>query len=231
MRALVAALAVALGLAGAAEAQVVAAEFAAPTDRYAHGVLGDALEWGELHLTVADGRTVRIVLPETAVFEDTAPRLADIDGDGADEAVVVEASLTQGARLAVYGPAGRIAATPYIGRPYRWLAPVGAADLDGDGRVEIAYVDRPHLARILRVWRHDGRDLRQIASAPGFSNHRIGERDIAGGIRDCGEGPEMIVADAAWQRVMAVRFDGTLAARAIGPHRDRASFAAAMACR
>jgi hypothetical protein len=46
-----------------------------------------------------------------------------------------------------------LASTPWIGQRFRWLAPVAAADLDGDGAMELAYVDRPHLARTLRVWR------------------------------------------------------------------------------
>jgi hypothetical protein len=188
------------------------------------------MEWGALSMRLADGRTVRIVLPEDRVFEDTAPRVVDVDLDGAAEVVVVESSVTQGSRLAVYGPDGLVAATPFIGQPNRWLAPVGAADLDGDGRVEIAYVDRPHLAKILRVWRFSGGKLTEVAAAQGFTNHRIGERDIAGGIRDCGAGPEMIVADAEWRQVVAVRFDGRLGARPLGPHSGRESLAAAMAC-
>jgi hypothetical protein len=224
-------LALALCLAGSAEAQVVSARYEQPTERYTHGILGDSVEWGALSMRLADGRRVRVVLPEDRVFEDTAPRVADVDLDGAAEVVVVESSVARGARLAVYGPDGLIAATPFIGQKFRWLAPVGAADLNGDGRVEIAYVDRPHLAKTLRIWRFaDGR-LAEVAAAPGFTNHRIGERDIAGGIRDCGEGPEMIVADADWRNVVGVRFDGGLSARALGVHAGRESFAAAMACR
>jgi hypothetical protein len=223
-------LALVLCLARAAEAQVVSAVYEQPTDRYAHGILGDSIEWGALSMRLVDGRRVRIVLPEDRVFEDTAPRVADVDVDGAAEVVVVESSVTQGSRLAVYGPAGLIAATPFIGQANRWLAPVGAADLDGDGRVEIAYVDRPHLAKTLRIWRFAGSRLTEVAAAPGYTNHRIGERDIAGGIRDCGAGPEMIVADAEWRQVVAVRFDGRLNVRPLGPHSGRESFAAAMAC-
>ncbi len=221
----------ALCLAGAAEAQVVSAEYDAPTDRYSHGILGDAVEWGALRMSLADGRTVRLDLPEDRVFEDTAPRLVDVDLDGSAEVIVVESSLTQGARLAIYDEGGLVAATPFIGQPFRWLAPVGAADLDGDGRVEIAYVDRPHLAKTLRLWRFSAGRLVELAAAPGFTNHRIGDREIAGGMRDCGSGPEMIVADAQWRWIVAVRFDGSLSSRAIAAHRGPTSFAAALACR
>ncbi len=207
------------------------ARYVEPTQRYAHGVLGDAIEHGALELTV-DGQRRILRLPDERVFEDTAPRLADVDGDGAPEVVTVESHRDLGARLAIYGPQGMIAATPYIGTRFRWLAPVAVADLEGDGQVELAYVDRPHLAKTLRVWRFVEGALHEVATFRGVTNHRIGERDIAGGLRRCGEGPEMIVADADWQRLLAVRFDGeSLSARDIGPHEGRDSFARALSCR
>ena len=224
--------AVLAALAAPAEADTItAARYADPTTRYAHGVLGDAIEYGALELDTGSGRTIRIELPEIRVFEDTEPRLADLDGDGAPEVIVAESDAAKGARLAVYGTEGLIAAAPFIGTPYRWLAIAGAADLDGDGNIEIAYVDRPHLAKTLRVFRFDAGALTEIAQVPGVTNHRIGERDIAGGIRDCGQGPELIVADRRWQTVLAVRHaDGRFAAHPLLPHNGRESFARAMAC-
>jgi len=210
---------------------IAGARFDAPTTRYAHGVLGDAIEWGALELRLTDGTGRRLVLPETRVFEDIAPRLADLDGDGAPEVIVVESDSRQGARLAVYGPAGLLAATPFIGRAFRWLAPVGAADLDGDGAVEIAYVDRPHLAKSLRIWRYRSGALQEVASLPGLTNHQIGWDFIAGGIRDCGSGPEMITADGDWHRVMATGFGaGHYASRAIGVYTGPDSLRAALSC-
>jgi len=32
------------------EATILSAEYAEPTDRYAHGILGDAIEWGALRI-------------------------------------------------------------------------------------------------------------------------------------------------------------------------------------
>lgn len=209
---------------------IVSAQYAAPTDRYAHGVLGDAIEWGTLQITT-ETETRSFVLSQDRVFEDVAPRLADVDGDGTPEVIVVETLATEGAQLAIYDETGKIAATPHIGQTSRWLAPIGAADLDGDGAIEIAYVDRPHLAKILRVWRFRDGTLVPIADLPGLSNHRIGERDIGGGIRNCGQGPELITASADWRNVMATTLsDGQLQTRAIGPHVDRSSFATALAC-
>jgi len=206
-----------LALALPAGAGVVAADYADPTARYGHGVLGDAVEWGTLTLRERSGRQLSIRLPQTRVFEDTAPRLADVDGDGEAEVITVETDLALGARLSIYGPRGLIAATPFIGRPNRWLAPAGAADLDGDGRVEIADVDRPHLVRRLRIWRLEGTALREIAALDGVTNHRIGDPEISGGVRDCGAGPELVLLSADWTRVVAVRMPGPVL-RDLGPN-------------
>lgn len=214
------------------DGQLAWARYAEPTTRYPHGVLGDDIEHGALLIKYA-GVSAPIILrlPPERVFEDVAPRLADLDGDGQAEVIVVESHRDQGARLAVYNGAGLIAATPYIGQRFRWLAPVGVSDLDGDGLMEIAYIDRPHLAKTLRVWQFRDGGLSEIAAMPGLTNHRIGEHDIAGGIRRCGAQPEMIVADADWQRIVAVRMqNGQMRTRDVGPHQGRASFAAALRC-
>ncbi|MGR3712331.1 MAG: FG-GAP repeat domain-containing protein [Shimia sp.] len=212
-------------------AEIVGARYTAPTTRYAHGVLGDAIEYGVLELRMRGGKTVTITLPESRVFEDIAPRVVDVTGDGAPEAVVVESSQRGGARLAIYTEAGLLAATPHIGQTNRWLAPVGVADLDGDGFVELAYIDRPHLAKTLRVWRFKDGALREVAKRKGLTNHRIGEDFISGGIRTCEDGPEMITVDAAWQKVMATTFDGTrLEVQALGPFSGQASLRAALEC-
>lgn len=206
-------------LAGPAAAEgIIAADLALPTSRYDHAVLGDALEWGALDLRLSDGQRLRLTLPETRVFEDVEVRLADLDGDGRAEVVVVETDMARGAMLAIYDETGRVAATRPPGETHRWLAPAGIGDLDGDGRVEIAYVDRPHLLRELVVVRLDGTRLTELARIPGLTNHRIGEPVIRGGLRDCGAGPELVLADADWSGAVAVTLGGAgLAARPLGP--------------
>ncbi|WP_296762436.1 VCBS repeat-containing protein [Sediminimonas sp.] len=209
---------------------VAQARYDAPTTRYAHGVLGDAVEYGALVLTLDDGSERRITLPGTRVFEDVAPRLIR-DGDGRVLAMVVESSLAKGARVALYDADGLRAATPHIGRPHRWLAPVGAADLDGDGRIEVAYVDRPHLAMRLRVWRLAGGRLVHVADKGGLSNHRIGWDFIPGGIRQCSAAPEMVTATADWSAIVASTLrEGRIATRRIGTYDGSASLDAALSC-
>lgn len=214
----------------------VTACFAEPVERYGHAVLGATPEWGRLTLTSPDGTTAEAVLPRTRIFEDIAPRLHDIGADGTLEVIVVESDTRLGAQLAVYGlDRGRlvkIAATPEIGRRFRWLAPVGIGDLDGDGVTDIAVVERPHLDGTLRVWTFAPGGLTVVAQARGFSNHRTGEDDITSGLRACpGEPVEMVLPDLRWTRLIAVRLVGDrLEGRDLGPRPDRAALEAALAC-
>lgn len=226
-------LAAGLGLMAApVMAEITSARYTEETSRYAHGVLGDAIEYGTLELTLKDGKRLALSISQDRVFEDIAPRLVDMDGDGAPEVIVVESSQTGGARLAIYDETGLRAATPHIGQRNRWLAPIGAADLDGDGHIEVAYIDRPHLAKTLRVWRFQDNKLTQVASQTGLTNHRIGEDFISGGIRDCGDGPEMITVNANWSEVMATGFDGkTLSTRVLGPFKNQTSLKRALDCK
>ena len=83
---------------------------------------------------------------------------------------------------------------------------------------------------MLRVWRYRPNGLEEIAALEGFTNHRIGWDFIEGGIRDCGQGPEMVLASGDWSRVMAVTFDGTLQARPLAPYSPE-GVAAALTCR
>jgi hypothetical protein len=194
-------------------------------------VLGDAVEWGGLDLTTASGQVLRITLPESRVFEDVTARLADLDGDGDREVVIVETDMARGAMLAVYDAGGRVAATAPFGETHRWLAPAAIADLDGDGRIEIAYVDRPHLARELVVIRLEGDELVELARLAGLTNHRIGDAAIRGGLRDCGTGPELRLADPDWTQAMRVVLrDGRLTAQPAGAISGPQGLDAALTC-
>ena len=223
-----------------AQAQTITdARLTGPTDRYPHGVLGAPSEHDTLEVTLADGRQLAARWPAPMVFEDTNPRVVDLNGDGAAEVVVVQSHETFGAQLAIWGlrdgALQPLVAGPHIGTRFRWLAVAGAADLDGDGAIEIAYIDRQHLARELVVVRisqaADVWSLREIARSPGLTNHRIGQTDIAGGIRDCGQGPDIITANADWSRIIATRLhDGRLQQTDIGRHDGADSFSMALRC-
>lgn len=176
------------------------------TDRYAHGVLGDAIEPSSLMVNDGMGCNFSIALDKTHVFEDLMPRLANIDKSPGVEVITVRSHQDYGAQIAVYQLAGNkirlLATTPYIGTSNRWLAPVGIADFNNDGDMDIAFVDRPHLAKVLRVWSYRNDELHQIAEKSRLTNHRIGEDFISGGVKICGETASMITADTNWSRVI-----------------------------
>ena len=160
---------------------VAAAWYTEPTDRYRHAILGDALEAGALTVRLASGTQTTFRLPQDHVFEDRTPRLADLDGDGRTEIITIRASTRLGGSVAVYGVRGEalveIADTPYIGRSNRWLNIAGMADFLGRGDFQIAFVETPHIGGTLKLATFDGRRLRIVAQAGGFSNHEIRSRE------------------------------------------------------
>ncbi|MDG1281846.1 MAG: VCBS repeat-containing protein [Pseudorhodobacter sp.] len=220
----------------------ISARLSEPTDRYSHDVLGGIPRWGALSVTAlacADCRNGYtgggLRLPEDLVFEDTGARLWDVTGDGIPEIVVVESHVQKGARLTAYhlrdGKLRRLASTGFIGQANRWLAPLGVGDFNGDGRPDIAYVDRPHLARQVVIVTQQGNRLVEVARVAGFTNHRIGQPFISGGVRDCGAGGEAIVATADWSQLVALRLDqGKAEARSLGAFRGPADFTRALHC-
>ncbi|MFN3658087.1 MAG: FG-GAP repeat domain-containing protein [Pseudolabrys sp.] len=153
-----------------------------PTNRYDHGVLGDKTEAGSLTIETRDGMTHLVKLKNDAVFEDLSPRLADLDGNGNDEVVLVKSYVARGSALAVIGLVkGRydvIAETPPIGAPHRWLNPAGIADFDGDGKKDVAIVRMPHAVGQLELWSYADKNLRKTAEMPDATNHMAGSRAI-----------------------------------------------------
>lgn len=162
------------------EHDLAAAWLAHPSERYGHGILGDRIEAAALRAELSDGQIVEFTLDADSVFEDRRARLADLDGDGADEIIVVRSRLRTGAALAVFGvQSGRLALraeTPPIGTSYRWLNPAAAADFDGDGVVEIAYVVTPHIGGTLKLDEYRNGALVADHAVYGFSNHALGSR-------------------------------------------------------
>ena len=205
------------------------------TDRYAHGVLGDAIEPSTLVVKDEKDCTRSVVLDQKHVFEDLAPRLADIDGIPGNEVITIRSHREFGAQVVIYQLSENeiklLASTPYIGTSNRWLAPVGIADFNNDGDMDIAYVDRPHLAKTLRVWSYRDGKLHQIANKHGYSNHRIGEDFISGGLKSCDKNVAMITADSSWNRILETTLkDNRLSSRDIGEFQGPESLSSALLC-
>ena len=195
------------------EHNIRAAWYRKPTERYGHAVLGDAIEAGGLALRLEGGFRENLDLTTEAVFEDRAPRIVDIDGDGVDEILAVKSYTRAGAALAVIETSDRglrmAAESEPIGLPFRWLNPVGVGDFDGDGRREIAAVITPHIGGILRLYDWRDERLEPETEAPGFSNHAIGspEQGLSMAADMDGDGiPDLLVPDAARRNLRIVTF-------------------------
>ena len=181
-----------------------------PTGRYAHGVLGDAIEAGGIALADASGRVSRLTLPEDLVLEDIAPRPVALSPGGGEWAMLtILAHRDLGAAPVLYGlrdgAVVEIARGPFIGRANRWLNPIGAADLDGDGVMEIAVIETPHIAGTLVLYRQKGSRLEEVSRLAGYSTHVIGSRALGLGrivpVPDGGHG--LLLPDRA-RRAMAL---------------------------
>ena len=96
-----------------------------------------------------------------------------------------------------------------IGISHRWLNPVGVADLDGDGRAEIAAVITPHLGGPLKVYQRRGRELVELSALAGFSNHVYGSAELGlSAPAASGAGMRLLVPDASRRFLRIIAFEG-----------------------
>lgn len=164
------------------EHDIAEAWLAVPTLRYTHGALGDALEAEVLRVTRRSGGIVEFRLKSNAVFEDLLPRIVDLEKTGRDSVLVVRSTANAGAALVAFRlENGRLlehAATPALGAENLWLNPIGAADLAGDGRTEVALVQTPHAEGVLKIYAFENGRFVEKASRPGFSNHDQGSTQL-----------------------------------------------------
>ena len=194
-----------------------------PTDSYPHTALGSRTHAGSVHVLLAStaGALQEVVyrLPIHRVFEDLTLRLADIDQDGRDEIIVVEADALRGASVVVIGlsesPQGKslkeLARSPPAGSTFRWLNPVGVADFDGDGKLDVAAVVTPHIGGVLTLYHYRPPQLVPYARAMDTSNHLMGsqEQQLAVILQLPGQRPTVLVPDMSLKALHALRWEGS----------------------
>ncbi|GAA3870452.1 VCBS repeat-containing protein [Celeribacter arenosi] len=236
---------IAMLMAEAAGAEILSARYMEPTGVYGHGAIPGG-EYGGLEVRLSPDRVLGVGTYDN-VYEDTKPRLADLDGDGTVELVTVISYFDRGAAIRVFDEVdspdhplgttlGVVAETAPIGRRYRWLSIAGIADFDGNGRMDIAYVDRPHLAKELVIVEARGSGpgltLHETARVSGLTNHHLGSPVIEGGVRVCdGMYPVILTADAKWKNVVENRLSGgEIVSTPVAPYTGPDSFAPFLDC-
>lgn len=153
-----------------------------PTDRYAHGIMGDALEAASLTLveTQPEPRIVRTIpIGEAWVMESMAPLWVDLDNDGAREIVVTRSNASQGAQLALLNEQGELLATgPAIGNGNRWRHALAVAPFAPDGSLELVEVRTPHIGGPTNFYRWQAERLEIVTNTSGYTSHVIGSRNL-----------------------------------------------------
>ncbi|MCU0931908.1 MAG: VCBS repeat-containing protein [Serpentinimonas sp.] len=194
-----------------------------PTVRYPHRALGSASHAASLHAVVktpsGGWHALELTLPLHRVYEDLVPRIIDLDRDGSEEIVLIEADVIRGASLVVLG-VDHQSGTPrlverarssFAGTPFRWLNPVGVADFDADGQLDLAMVRTPHIGGELQLLHYRPPVLVPYARVLDVSNHRMGavEQDLAVVVQLAGQRPTIVVPDMTLRALHALRWDAS----------------------
>jgi hypothetical protein len=104
-----------------------------------------------------------------------------------------------------------LARSSFLGLPYRWLNPVGFADFDGDGKLDIASVTTPHIGGVLTLYRYAPPQIEAFAKAMDVSNHQMGDPNLQmhAVLRLPGQRPTVIVPDMGRRALHALRWEAS----------------------
>lgn len=184
-----------------------------PTDRYPHGVLGDALEAGSATLVGLTPPAIltAIALPDPWVVEGITPLWADITGDGQREIILTRSSMDTGAQIAVYDQTGTLLGTSAaIGQGRRWRHIIAVASFAPDGVPELVDVLTPHIGGPVEFFRWRENSLTRVARATGYTSHVIYTRNmdmaVAGNFDGAGS-PALLTPNLKRDALGAIRRD------------------------
>jgi hypothetical protein len=189
-----------------------------PTNRYAHGVIGDDIEAAAITLieTSPELRVVQTVLiNEPDVIEGISPIWADIDNDGVRDIIVTLSNSQAGARIAAYREDGTLLAeSEPIGRGNRWRHQLAVAEFELNKPPLLVDVRTPHIGGIVEFFQYRNGKLEVVKEINGFSTHSIGSRNldsaIAGDFNNDGV-IELLAPDQSHTSLGVISLNGILA--------------------
>lgn len=192
------------------------------TDRYDHGVLGDAIEASAILLMGTDPELrilQTIVIDPPDVVEGISPIWADIDNDGVRDVIVTLSNNQGGARIAAFREDGSLLAeSDPIGLGHRWRHQIAVASFDGNRMPLLASIRTPHIGGIVEYFRYNAGKLEIVQEISGFSTHSIGSRNLDSGLAGDFNADgviELLVPDQTHTSLAVLSIDGVLAAIAL----------------
>ncbi|MFK7801113.1 MAG: hypothetical protein AB8G95_05755, partial [Anaerolineae bacterium] len=148
-----------------------------PTNRYAHGIMGDQIEAAAIALieTRPELKLIRTIsVPDEFVIEGISPIWADLNDDGEREIIVTFANSRQGAQLVVFNESGEVIAEgPAIGTGNRWRHQLAVAPFGPDGEIELVDMLTPHIGGPAEFFRWEGEELVKVTEERGYTSHVI----------------------------------------------------------
>ena len=189
----------------------------APTERYDHGVLGDAIEADSITLLrpgEEENLEAGTIFPASGgVFEQVAPLWFGVPGVDNGLLAVTESTPELGARISVYSLDGSlVAAGPYIGEPYKWRHLLAAGPFGPNGEIELVDTLTPHIGGTIEFYQPDleSSSLDIVATQTGYTSHRINTRNMdtarAGDLDGDGRW-ELLVPNDAYTELGAIRHE------------------------
>ena len=201
-----------------------------PTERYAHGILGDRLEGSTISVVrpaekepSTNGRAKTIVDLSPQVAEERGVLLYDVDADGQDEIITILSDTALGSRVVAFELNGSVSAEgDPIGQGFRWRHLIGAGPLGPAGQPAVAVVRTPHIGGTLEYLSYTPMTgttgLERVDSVPiaslivaegryGYSSHSIGSQNLGDAVLanvNGGERVEVILPTQSRDVIVAV---------------------------
>ncbi|CAN5680492.1 hypothetical protein BH24ACT20_BH24ACT20_12510 [soil metagenome] len=187
-----------------------------PTDRYDHGVLGDAIEADSMTLLRPGEGALEagFIAPASGgVFEQIAPLWFEVPGVDGELLAITESTPELATRVSVYSLDGSlVAAGPFIGEPYKWRHLIAAGPFGPNGEIELVDTLTPHIGGTIEFYRpnFDDGSLNIAATQTGYTSHRIYTRNMdtarAGDLDGDGRW-ELLVPNDAYTELGAIRHE------------------------
>lgn len=187
----------------------------APTERYDHGVLGDAIEADSmtlLHPGEQEDFKAETVFPASGgVFEQISPLWFEMLGVNGELVAVTESTPELATRVSVYSLDGSlVAAGPFIGEPYKWRHLISAGPFGPNGEIELVDTLTPHMGGTIEFYKPDldNGSLNIVATQTDYTSHRIYTRNMdtaRAGDLDGDDRWELLVPNDTYTELGAIR--------------------------